>query len=351
VTALPFPCEVCGQPASGFGSWCDDCYPKTSEFLAREQITGAVKRLEAPPESYLRWPFDALDRIYGGMSKGTVHFLSAFSGGGKTTMLASTVNRWLDAGRRVYVLPLETEPETFRTYVACERLGIHAGDALSGDIHQRPNAQALIDAIKAEIVSQHDYADRLIVDPVQEINFARFAHACRQAEEKGADVVIVDHIDHVEGGDGTNLWAESVKVVKGSLRLAKQYRLRLLLSSQLNLQATHGDKLAKYQPPQVQHLYMGGHKIHVATGIVGLFRPLRDRTREEPATGDKTDRYLSLIQRARRGEAEPSEVLERGVMGVVLMKSRNHGQREGARVRLAFNNGRVQNLVTLRGAA
>lgn len=348
-------CETCGEPIGESGSYlyCARCIPLKPEYVAEEQINDALRWLDAPPESFLRWPFDDLDRVYGGMAKGSVHMACAFSGGGKTSFLASCTNRWLDQGKRVYVLPLETTPDAFRTYLAAERLGIPAGLVFSGDVHLESNGEARLDAIRGELRSQTagEMSRRLVVSPAEEIDLRRFQRAAREAAEHGADVVIVDHVDHIAGGDGSDLYAESVRVVKRSLSIAKDLRLRFVLASQLNLQATHGDKLAKYQPPQAQHLYMGSHKLHISSGIIGLFRKIRDRRQDEPKSDDpKEDRYLALLRRARSGEVEPSEVLEPNTMGVVLIKSRNFGQREGTRVYLHYASGRVQNKIRLAGA-
>ena len=80
------------------------------EVEASDQIVDALIDLDRDPSCYLHWPWPTLDRLVGGMAPDEVYFVCAFSSGGKTTFLASAVNRWLDLGRRVYVLPLETQP-------------------------------------------------------------------------------------------------------------------------------------------------------------------------------------------------------------------------------------------------
>ena len=192
----------------------------------------------------------------------------------------------------------------------------------------------------------------LWVDPVSEINAKELVQAIEDAATWGADDVVVDHIDHIQAKDGSNLYTESVQVNKLALKLAQEHGIRLVLSSQLNLtiaKASGGDKLAKYAPPQVEHVYMGGHKIHVATGMLGLFRPLRDRQPGEAVRFDgskRVDPYLEAIKAARAGTVEPWTVLKPNTMGVVTMKLRNQGKdrHEGQRCELGVEHGRVVDL-------
>lgn len=304
---------------------------------ASDQIVDAVLDLDRHPDLYLRWPWRALDGLCDGMAPGEVHYVCAFSGGGKTTFLASAVNRWIDAKKRVYVLPLETEPKKFRTYLACQRLGIHPGDAFSGELRKRndPALPVLVTELRSQIKPPD--SDHLRVKGVPAINVARLAEACEEAAEWQADVIIVDHIDHIAGGDGTNLYAESVAVNKAVLDFARRYGLTLVLASQLNNDAVRGpDRLACYEPPRESHVKMGAHKRENSSSMIGLFRPKRSATADE---GPKA--FAAKLKAARAGEIEPREVLEQHTMGVVLMKSRNYGLRNWQKVTLRVENGRV----------
>lgn len=302
-----------------------------------DQIVGALLDLQRHPSEYLRWPWPALDFMTGGLAKGDVWYVVAFSGNGKTTFLSSAVNRWLDAGKSVYVLPLETRPKRFRTYLACQRLGIRPGDALSGELRSRndPSLPVLEQTLKDQMLKPT--CDLLRVKSVPEITLRTFEKACVEAADFGADVMIVDHIDHIGAGDGTNLYAESMKVNKAALNLAQDHGLTLLLASQLNTEAVKGnDHLAKFAPPREQHVKYGAHKREVATGMIGLYRPLR-----APVNGESAEDYKNALRQARNGELEPKHVLQPNTMGVVYMKDRNYGS-DGRKTTLAVQNGRVE---------
>lgn len=320
-----------------------------------DQVCDALDLIDRPAAAFLRWTFPELDALTGGMAPGDVWFVCAFSGNGKTTFLSSAIDGWFEQGKKIYVLPLETQPDVFRTYWACQRLGIHPGDVLSGEMAKQlagehgPTAQLRAREahrlIRDELHRHVEGAmrDRVMVKRVQAINTARLRLAVAEAAEWGADVVVVDHIDHIAGGDGSNLHAESVAVNHAALELAQQFGVILLCASQLNNASMAGgrDRLAQYGPPQPNHVFMGGHKRQIATGMIGLHRKLRDRTDDEDVKA-----YKAAIHDARTGDAEPHTVLEAGIMGATAMKLRNYGQRENQRVYLGVEHGRVTPLAT-----
>ena len=53
----------------------------------------------------------------------------------------------------------------------------------------------------------------------------------------------------------------------------------MLFTSQMNNEMLKGgkDRLAQFAPPMPHHVYMGGDKRKIATGMIGLHRRLRDR--------------------------------------------------------------------------
>ena len=302
-----------------------------------DQVSEALADLRRHPDTFIRWPWAALDHMTGGLSKGDVHYVVAFSGIGKTTFVSSATNRWLDAGKKVYVLPLETQPKRFRTYLACQRVGVKPGDAFSGELRARndPALEPLKQALLAQ--GREPLSDHLRVHGTPEINVKRFETACEEAADWGADIVIVDHIDHIEGGDGTNLVAESVKVNRKALEFAQQMGLLMVLCSQLNSEAIKGqDHLAKFAPPREGAVKYGTHKREVATGMLGLFRPVRP-----PRNGEAPEEYKEQLRRARSGDIEPHHALMPHTMGVVYMKDRNYGH-DGRKALLAVVNGRVE---------
>lgn len=316
-----------------------DVHPVVEES---NQIVDALLHIDRPPHTLVRWPYPELDALTGPMGGGEVWFTAAFSGGGKTTFVVSTIEAWRQQGKKVYVMPLELQPSRFRTYLACMEVGIRPGDALSGQLRADRTRDADRERLKAAVSAQSrdDFSKYVRISPQQTINVAGLEKGLKEAKAFGADVVIVDHIDHIEDGDGQNLYAESVKVNNAALRMAQNNDLLLWFTSQLNMEIVKGkDHLAKFGPPMQHHLMFPTAKIKNATGIIGLFRPLRKRRPNE----DEAE-YLRILKAAHAGEADATDALEPGVMGVTAMKLRNFGQHDGRKILLGVQHGRVMPL-------
>lgn len=308
---------------------------------AGNQIGAAISHLERHPDTLVRWPFPDLDALTGPMGEGEVHIVPAFSGGGKTTFIVSAIEAWRQEGKRVYVMPLELQPFRFRTMLACMQTGTHPGDALSGALRADPSRAHERETLKAALLSQNHagYVDRVMISEQRAITIAGLQNGLMEAKAFKADVVIVDHIDHIGNGDQTNQAASSKAVNHAALRMAQDNGLLLVFTSQLNMEIGKADRLAKYAAPMPHHVMYPSIKLQVATSMIGLFRPLR-----APRDGETPDDYAAALKKARAGTSDTPDALEPNTMGVVAMKLRNYGSREGMRVNLRVERGRVQHL-------
>lgn len=308
--------------------------------LATDQVSEAILDLDRHPDRYLRWPFPDLDALTGPLGcGGDIWIVAAYSGGGKTTFVTSAITRWREQGKRIYAMPLETRSKRFRTYLACMDTGIHPGDALSGQLRTMPGGEEQRERLKAALLEQtrRPYVEQVMVSEQRAINVAGLEHGLKQAKAFGADVVIVDHIDHIAGGDGSNPAAESKAVNHAALRMAQDNDMLLVFTSQLNLTISRNpDHLAKYAPPRPDHMWMPGVKLQVATGIIGLYRQVR-----APNPGETDEEYAALLKKARAGQVAAPDILDPHTMGINAMKLRHYGGREGARIALAYAHGKV----------
>lgn len=150
----------------------------------------------------------------------------------------------------------------------------------------------------------------------------------------GADVLILDHVDHIAGDPARGEYGVSRDVVM-ALDTARKAdpSLRLLVATQLNQDAIKGDPLAKVLTPLESHIKMGGHKREVVDGMLGLYRPLRQGT-----TGEQ-------LKQVRRRELDPLLLVEPGQMGLEVMKHRARGDLTGRQAVLAVEpSGRIVDL-------
>lgn len=304
-----------------------------ADAIARNQTRKAIKLLDRTEDDFLRMPWSSLDQVVSGMSAGDIWFIGGFSGDGKTTALTSAVDCWYEAGKRIYYLGLESRPNVLKTHWACKRLGIDAGEVLSGKALRWADWQER----KAELVGmirsldEGQTAAQVHFSPTEFMDAQALEEAMRNAREFGADVLILDHIDHIEGSRGSP-YEVSREVCMTLLREAQASGIRCLVATQFNNEAIKGNRAGRYLPPQPGHVFMGGHKRQIASGMLGLYRPL------------KQGLDVDTMRNFQRGLLEPQDVCEPQTMGVVCMKHRLFGNHEGKRVFLGVQRGKVMEL-------
>lgn len=298
------------------------------------QTDEATDALFLERDAWLRLPWPSLDDVVGGIGGGNVWFVGGFSGNGKTTFLMNLTAELLLQDRVVYYLGTETRANELRTRLACQRVGCYAGDVLSGASREWDNWPFVRARLLEDIQLQRSLGanNRFFVCPVQRVSAAELVASFDDAHIQGADLLIIDHIDHMEHGGGKTGFEDSRMLAHLVLDLAQSTEIPVLAATQFNNEGARGDRLGQYQPPQPHHVYMGGHKRQIAWGMLGLYRPLKDGlTKDE-------------IKDARAGKLEPSQFLEPNCMAISVMKHRHYGAREGARVRLEFDKGRLKDI-------
>jgi hypothetical protein len=313
-----------------------------------EQVGEAVADLDRSPSDFLRFPYPSLDAITGGLAQGDIWFVAAFSGRGKTTLLTSIVDEYIAQGRTVYFMGLESKANEIRTHLACRELTrryydsqgregvkVDGGDVLSGALqHLHEWAHTRRELVKAiEMQSTPEMRTRLVIDPARFVNEAGLRTSCKRASKLKSALMVIDHIDHIGGeSGGAASFEESVRACNAALDAAQEYGMRMLVATQLNNQGVRADPLAGFRPPQPHHVYLGPQKRMIATGMLGLYRPMR--------AGLDAD----TMSAAKRGDADIATVLEPNTMGVVCMKNRKQGRHEGKKISLGVTHGRVHEI-------
>lgn len=310
-----------------------DIFTEAPHVQVGHEIREAVEDLYREPADYHHLPWPALDKAIGGMPGGEICFIVAFSSNGKTLFLTSMLNALFDkTEKRIYYMGLESRPKTLRTHWACKRLGYDAGDFFSGKFLDWPDHAHIRAQLNDEVNSQSEgeKMKRVRFCPAPYIDAKNITKAADQAARFGADIFIIDHVDHIDGQSGSNHYAQSREVNQAILNIAQDYGFLMLPASQLNNEAVKGNKIALHLPPQPQHVKMGGHKREIATWMLGLYRPLK--VAGVPA---------SDLKAVNAGLKRSSEICEPHTMAVVDMKHRFYGQREGERIYLKVERGKV----------
>lgn len=301
--------------------------------VASIQTKQALKLLDRTESDFLKMPWPSLDEIVAGMAEGDIWFLGGFSGDGKTTALTSALDCWYESEKRIYYMGLESRPNVLKTHWACKRLNIDAGEVLTGRAlrwHDWSLRKAELTAMIRSF-DEGQTAAQVHFSPVQFVDSLALEEAFKNCKDFGADILIIDHIDHIEGDKGSS-YEVSREVCKTLFRLAQNHGIRCLVATQFNNDAVKGNRAGRYLPPQPGHVFMGGHKRQIASGMLGIYRPLKRGL--DPQT----------MKEFQAGALEPLDVCEPNTMGVVCMKHRLLGKYEGRRVYLGVERGKVVEL-------
>lgn len=301
---------------------------------ATEQATEARVELFRPESDYLPLPFRSLHALVGGIGPGQVALVGAYTGTGITALLMSAVKRWLMDNRAVVYFGLETRPPILRTHLAALRLGLDPGEVLSGAAKAWSNWLEVRGELLADIERQRALGpgNQLLINDVPALDADGLEKALHDAALDGVDVVVIDHIDQLALAGVSNAYLASRIVAQRLLDAVHDYRLRALVATQLNHDAVRGDRLAPYRPPRPEHIYGGGHKLHMATFAIGLYRPMNPA-----ATAEQ-------LQAVMQGAAEPGTIVEPHTMGIVVMKHRFRGVSIGRCTKLRVERGAVADI-------
>lgn len=299
---------------------------------ATDETGAAIADLYRPESAYHRMPWSALDAVMGGMPGGEVLYVAAFSSSGKTLFLTSLLNEYFDRTQlKIYYMGLESKPKTLRTHWAAKRLGLDAGDYLSGEFLKWASWRTLRDQLEAEIHDQHSGAkfERVMFCPTPFINAEKIRKAAEQALDFGADIFIIDHVDHIEG-TGRGNYEQSVQANQAVLTIAQEDGFLMIPATQLNNDAVRMNPISLHLPPRPHHVKNGGHKREKATWMVGLYRPLK-------VAGVSVEDLKAVNS----GLKNSLEICEPGTMAVSVLKHRFYGNREGSKVYLRVEKGKV----------
>jgi replicative DNA helicase len=327
--------------ASSLGLVPKDAPDPTPQQIADEQVKKAVDELLDEGLGGVPIPYPSVHELLGPLMPGRVIVVGANTGQGKTTLLLDLMDRCASADHRFYVLGLEQRPEELRTRWACLRADVRASYALEKKWREIPNGAELRSRVREEFAAQmrEPWVSRVQFDPAKHVTKQLLREAAQRAEDFGAEVMAVDYIGRMKYGDKFSSHTEFVEAVQLCSDLADTHHLAMMLMSQLNRDASKGDRLAKNQPPQLQHLHGGGAIEHEADIVIGMHRPLR-----RPNPGETIKEYKAALASAREGSIQVKDVIEENTAVISCLKHRVRGESEGHWCRLAVKFGRISDI-------
>lgn len=311
---------------------CSGLDDLTLHDLADFQVVRAHDALTPDPSpKRVRFGPDSLHAIARFMVPGQFWVVAGNAGIGKTTFILSTLDDLLLAGKKVAVLGLEQEDYELRTAIACLRARVPRWIAIENSWKEHEHGADMYERVHWQLESQvqSPLREQLLLLPDRYIDGKALVKAAQKAEAFGADVLIVDHINHIRADSFT----EFGKIVQLSKKIAEDSGLVNLTAAQVNREAMKGGhRLSRYMPAQLHQLYGGGVIEQNAVVVLNIYRPVM-----HPTTKAET----SLIQAAMKGEIEATSVLQPNRMGVAVLKHRPRGEMEGRRTILTLTDGKL----------
>jgi replicative DNA helicase len=305
-----------------------------ADELVDEQIEDALDQLGEDTSLYPSFPWARLAELSGPMCPGDLVMVAARTGGGKSLFLQNLFDHLVaTVGCFGLYVGLEQTPKILRIKWAAMRAGVVPKLVLAPKPEQRMTEDYIqaCAAVRKELAWQKspEVRVRAHFSAERKINARRLRTWVEWAVDHGCDHVILDHIDRVDHGDGSNAFHEMSETVRLAKELAVEHNLVMLVATQVG--RPH-DALEAFSPPMLHQLRGGGTKEEEADTVLGIYRPLRS---------DVGDKELKAV---RMGLADRETVVEPNVMGVQILKHRLDGPVAGKMVRLAVERGRVVDL-------
>ncbi len=282
------------------------------------------------------WPWKAVQDLVGAVLPGEVVIAAGQSGNGKSQWIANLLSRLAKrTALRLTVAPLERKPRELRGLWACLDLHLEPALAFKGKWSKLPagSREALLSHMNGQV--RPPLRERIVFAPDQSLDRKGLERVCRTAHEWGHRLVLVDHIHHMDHGDGPENRGlrDTMKLAK---RLAQELDLAILFTAQLN-RGQKGDSYQKYYPPEMTDLQGSSAIEQIADAILLLYRPLKPGVKR------------AEIDAVRMGQLDRDRIFQTQTMAVRCGKHRLDGSKLGKDALLHIRAGVISDRAVLPG--
>lgn len=303
--------------------------------MADEQHLAATRRLAEDTSRYARFPFPDVDALVGALAPEEMWFLLGRTGHGKSLFLQTACDHFVaEQRRRVLYIGTEQNPEILKIKWACLRAGVFPKLVLKPTKEQRAGMDyhLAMDRVAEELeyvrqLGRDRYAMFATSKYINRPELKRWVTGA--VKQYGCELVIVDHIDEVDHGDGRNSRHENTETLNLIQLLAKTHHIPFLIASQCRRLQDRG---MLFTPPTLEDLAENNNKERKASYVLTVWRPLRRGVTKKD------------IAAVRLGQANESALYEPDTMGFKVLKTREDTGELGKMCRLHVNHGRVEHL-------
>lgn len=316
------------------GSCCTDDPPAPTFGAAYRmqyvQHRAALERLHADVSLYPRFPWASVHGMTGAMMPGEMWVLCGRTGHGKSKFCTHALDAWVRAGVGVCYCGLERPVMDLRITWACEMSGIAPRTILKpepadvGEDWWKRHAARVEDHLAWQ--RSEGIRERAHFASARYMDAERLRAWTAWAVSLGCQIVVVDHVNRIDHGDGFNSFDDFSRTIRLAKELAVHHGVVMLLVAQLN-RAKGGDPMARIAPPQLSDIRGGGTAEEEADEVLGVCRPLQQ--------GMTLDR----LRQVRLGLAPEHDLYQPNAMAVHELKNRVDGAVRGRSATLWVANG------------
>lgn len=237
--------------------------------------------------------FTDLDRLTAGWQKSELVVIAARPGMGKTAFALTMARNAAMAKKPVAVFSLEMSAVQLTTRLISSEAEITSNKLKKGDLAEHEWRQ-LEERIKPLVEAP------LFIDDTPALSVFELRAKCRRLKEQHKiELIVVDYIQLMRGGDGAGNREQEISTISRSLKaLAKELNVPVLVLSQLNrsVETRGGSK-----KPQLSDLRESGAIEQDADMVIFIYRPEYYDITEDENGSDMTGKGEIIIAKHRNG--------------------------------------------------
>lgn len=295
----------------------DDYDLPDAELMAIGQLHAGYDLLDEDKTKYPRFQrLQGVHALAGAMAPGEIWMVGARVGSGKSLFCQNLLDDLIEQGVRTLYIGTEQDAHVLKVKQACIRAGVSPRMVLKPDSTDASSAQYMeaLEQVRAamEWLASKAIAQLALFANTEYVNRTELNAWIRGGIHKyRIQCVIVDHIDQIQHGDGSNPVSEVTGTVQLLHDLAREFEIPIAVASQLRRQA---DPLKRYAPPDEEDFAGASGKERIASVMLGLWRPLR--------TDLGVTELRALLRSSKQGGSPEDRVYQPDTMGVRLLKDR-----------------------------
>jgi KaiC/GvpD/RAD55 family RecA-like ATPase len=287
------------------------------DVLAQTQHLAAIDRLNEDKSLYPKFhTLESVHEMTGSFAPEELLVIAGDVGNGKSMLCQNLFDDQIRHEVPTLYIGTEQSPEVLKIKHACIRCGVSPRLMLKpeDDDVNTMAYEAAMDAVQTELnwINSPEIRGLAFYATTEYVNRLELTKwISGGVKEYGIEFYIVDHIDQVDHGSGSNAVSELTQTLQLLHNLNRQHKMAGAIASQIKRRQ---DALAKHSPPDVSDLAGAAGKERIMAIGLGVWRPLRI---------DLSIKQLrELKKETSLGRQSGDRIYQSDTMGVRLLKDR-----------------------------